>query len=453
MAWEFSTDPEFQAKLDWIRDFVEEECVPLDLLWPHLHHTPPPPWLKAVIEPLKQQVRDRDLWALHLTPDLGGKGYGQLKLGLVNELLGRSPWAPTIFGVNGPDTGNAELLAHYGTPEQKEKYLKPLLNGEIFSAFSMTEPQAGSDPSYFETRATKQADGSWVIKGDKFYTSNGPNAALLIVIAVTNPDVPIHNGASMFLVPAGTPGIEWVRNTGYMGHTPKPGEFTHPHVRYNNVRIPADHLVGNEGEGFKIAQTRLSGGRIHHAMRTVSVCNWALDMMCERALSRLAFGGRIADKQAVQQFIADSYAQIQMFRLFVLQTAWKIDNSHHTYTHEIRRDIAIAKTWAYKLHHDVLERAVHVHGALGCSDEMPLGRLWMEVPAQGVMDGPYEAHQTTAARQILKDYKPAPGLWPTEWLPAKMDAARRRYADALAVEAEQASEAGAPPSRLEVVPG
>ncbi|MGE0741781.1 MAG: acyl-CoA dehydrogenase family protein [Hyphomonadaceae bacterium] len=437
MAWEFSTDPEFQAKLDWMAGFVRDDIEPLDLLWPHLHHTPPPAWLKAVIDPLKAQTKARGLWATHLEPALGGKGYGQVKLALMNEIVGRSPWAPTIFGIQGPDTGNAELLAHYGTPAQKERYLKPLLEGEMFSAFSMTEPQAGADPSYFTTRARKLASGEWEIEGEKFYTSNGPNASLLIVIAITDPDVPVHKGASMFLVPSDTPGIEWVRYTGFMGHTPDVarGEFAHPHVRYNRVRIPGDHLVGREGEGFKVAQTRLSGGRIHHAMRTVSICKWALDMMCERALSRHAFGGPVSEKQAVQQFIADSYAQIEMFRLFVLQTAWRIDNGHEGYTHMLRRDIALAKTWAYKLHRDVVERAIHVYGALGCSDETPLARLWMEAPSQGVMDGPYEAHQATAARQILKDYAPSVGVWPSEWLPAKREAARARYAGALAAQA------------------
>ena len=168
MGWEFETDPEWQAQLDWVRDFVETEIEPLTLLWPHLHHTPPPPWLKAVIDPLKNEVRRRGLWACHLGPQLGGKGYGQVKLALLNEILGRQEWAPTIFGTQGPDTGNAEILAHYGTPEQKQRYLEPLLNGDVFSCFAMTEPHAGSDPREFRTRAVRDGD-DWIIDGEKFF--------------------------------------------------------------------------------------------------------------------------------------------------------------------------------------------------------------------------------------------------------------------------------------------
>ncbi|QTQ34680.1 Acyl-CoA dehydrogenase/oxidase [Aromatoleum petrolei] len=392
--------------------------------------------MRPVIDPLKARVKEMGLWATHLGPELGGKGFGQVKLALMNEILGAYNWAPTIFGVQGPDTGNAEVLAHYGTEEQKAKYLQPLLEGELFSTFSMTEPQAGADPSYLKTRAVRDGD-EWVINGEKFFASNASNAAFIVLLAITDPDVKVTKGASMFLVPTDTPGFEILRQTCVMGgeHDMDTEACTHPHVRFDNVRVPAENLIGAPGEGFLIAQTRLSGGRIHHAMRTIAICQRALDMMCERALSRSSFGSLISEKQTVQQAIADSYAEIQQFRLYVLYTAWQIDQAKE-YNSNIRRDIALCKTFAYKLHRDVVERAVHIHGALGCSNEMPLGRMWMEAPTQGVMDGPYEVHQATASRIILRDYRPSPGLWPTEWLPGKVEEASKKHAKALAEQAE-----------------
>jgi acyl-CoA dehydrogenase len=434
MSWEFSTEPEFQEKLDWMETFFREEIEPLDLLWLEYDHAPPPAWLKTVVDPLKQQVKDRGLWACHLGPELGGEGFGQVKLALMNEILGRSSWGwgPTIFGVQGPDTGNAEIIAHYGTEEQKERYLQPLLSGEVFSAFSMTEPHGGSDPKVFTTRAVRDGD-DWVINGDKFFTSNGNRAEFLIVMAVTDPEVSAYKGMSMFFVPADTPGIEIVRPTTYMGETPEVGQ-DHPHIRYNDVRVSADGLLGREGAAFEIAQIRLGGGRIHHAMRTVGVCNWAFEMMCERAVSRETQGSLLAEKQLVQQAIADSYAEIEQFRLFVLQTAWQIDEFGGT--RNLRKEIATAKNLAAKVSHDVLRRAVHIHGALGVSDEMPLGKLWMQAPAMEVMDGPTEAHISTVSKQILRDQVPAAGLWPSEWLPARLEAARAKHADTLRAQAE-----------------
>src|SRR3954449_12814474 len=306
MAWDFETEPEFQDELDWMSTFVEEEIEPLDLVFGGHEYEPPSPEVKAVIDPLKQQVRDRGLWAAHLGPELGGHGYGQVKLALMNEILGRSGWAPIIFGCQAPDTGNAEIIAHYGTPEQKAKYLEPLLAGEIFSCYSMTEPQAGSDPSLFETSAVRDGD-DWVINGWKFFSSNARTAAFLIVMVVTDPDVSAYEGMSMFLVPTDTPGLKIERHIGVMGESDEEG--MHALIHYDNVHVPADALLGGEGQAFAIAQTRLGGGRIHHAMRTIGLAQSALDMMCERALSRETQGSLLADKQFVQGYIADSYAQ------------------------------------------------------------------------------------------------------------------------------------------------
>ena len=437
MAWDFETEPEFEAQLAWMRSFVAEEVEPLDLLWPRFHHAPPPPWLRAVIDPLKQQVKDRGLWACHLGPDLGGKGFGQVKLALMNEILGRTRWGPTIFGCQAPDTGNAEILAHYGTSEQKAKYLQPLLDGEVFSAFSMTEPQGGADPTQFRTRAVREGD-EWIIHGEKFFTSNARNAAFFIVMALTNPDAGPYKGTSMLLVPSDTPGVVIERDVGTMGEE-LGAEGGHAYIRYDAARVPAENLLGDEGLGFVVAQTRLGGGRIHHAMRTVGVCNLAFEMMCERALSRETKGEALAEKQLVQQAIAESWAEIQQFRLFVLYTAWKIDRSG---TAAVRKEIASATIQAAKVLRSVVERSVHVHGALGVSNEMPLGYMWMLAPMMGIMDGPTEVHTVTAARQILKDFKPADGAWPSRWIPGALEHARAKHADALAAQAAAGAEEG-----------
>src|SRR5256714_1680517 len=295
MAWDFETDPEFQEKLDWIDQFLDEKVEPIDLVFPGLAYHPLEGKLRDLVDPLKREVRNAGLWACHLGPDLGGPGYGQLKLALMNEKLGRSSWAPIIFGTQAPDTGNAEIIAHYGTDEQKEKYLQPLLDGELFSSYSMTEPQGGSDPTRFTTRAEKDGD-EWVINGWKFFSSNAKTSSFLIVMVVTNPDVSAYQGMSMFLVPTDTPGVNIVRNVGLMGEA-RGHEGNHALIHYDNVHVPAENLLGGEGQAFAIAQTRLGGGRIHHAMRTVGMCQKAFDMMCERALSRETQGSLLADSQ------------------------------------------------------------------------------------------------------------------------------------------------------------
>src|SRR5207249_11164753 len=234
---------------------------------------------RKAIDPLKEEVRRRGLWATHLGPELGGQGYGQLKLALLNEILGRSHWASHVFGCQAPDTGNAEIIAHYGTPEQKERYLRPLLDGECFSCYSMTEPHAGADPTMFKTRAVKDGD-EWVLNGWKFFSSNARTSQFLRGMAVTDPDVSAYQGMSMFLVPTDTPGVNIVRNIGLAGEPI--GDGMHALIHYDNVRLPEESLLGGQGQAFAIAQTRLGGGRVHHAMRSVGQAQRALDMMCER---------------------------------------------------------------------------------------------------------------------------------------------------------------------------
>ena len=428
--WDFSTDPEFQAKLDWADHFVREEVEALDLLFP----SGGDPYdvknlaARAVLEPLQEQVREQGLWACHLGPELGGQGYGQVKLGLLNEILGRSYWAPTVFGTAAPDTGNAEILAMFGTAEQKDRYLKPLLDGRIVSSFSMTEPQAGADPKEFVCRATQDGE-EWVIDGEKWFTSNARYAEFLIVMAVTDADADPGRRLSMFVVPSETPGIEIIRNVATMEEREELDEGIHGYVRYNSVRVPADAMLGGRGDGFAVAQARLGGGRVHHAMRTVGKCQRALEMMCERALSRRTQGTLLGDKQAVQTYLADSAIELEQFRLLVLKTAWIIDNEPHG---AARTHIAMCKVAMAKVYHDIIQRALHLHGSLGATHELPLAEMWMRVPSLALADGPTEVHRTTVAKALLREHKPAPGLFPSEHLPPKREAARKRYAAVLA---------------------
>ncbi|MDE0655258.1 MAG: acyl-CoA dehydrogenase [Acidimicrobiaceae bacterium] len=421
MAIDFSVEPEFQAKLDWMDRFVTEEVEPLDL---YFRHTVSPfdrtnATANALVRPLQRRVQEQDLWACHLGPELGGPGYGQVKLALMNEILGRSLWGQIVFGCQAPDSGNAEILAHYGTVEQLERYLKPLLAGEISSTYSMTEPQGGSDPNYFTCRAVRDGD-EWVITGEKWFASNFRYSTFLIVMVITNPDVPVYRGSSMVLVPSDAEGLEVVTDVG-LGSEPL-GEGDHPHLRFNDVRVPAENLLGEEGSGFKIAQTRLGGGRVHHAMRSVGTAQRALDMMCERVLSRETKGSLIAEKQAIQHWIADSWVQIQQFRLQVLHCAWLIDTVGD-YA-KIRQHIAGVKVATPRVLIDVVYRAMHAHGSLGVSNLMPLAHMWMSGPVMGIADGPTEVHKDTIAKQVLKGYAPHDGLYPSMHLPTRIEAAR-----------------------------
>jgi acyl-CoA dehydrogenase len=426
MSWDFETEPEFQKQLDWIEQFVREDVEPLDYVLASPYDVRDPKRNKLV-RPLQAQVRKRNLWACHLEPELGGQGYGQLKLALMNEILGRSRFAPTVFGCQAPDTGNSEILAKYGTLDQKKRYLAPLLANEIVSCFSMTEPQGGADPKVFQTRAELRGD-NWVINGEKWFSSNARYASFLITMAVTDPDAPPYKRLSTFIVPMDTPGLDIVRNVG----VGQEGEGTHGYLRYKDVTIPKDHLLGPRGGGFVVAQTRLGGGRIHHAMRTVGQVRKAFDMMCERALSRTTQGSLLADKQMVQEKIADSWIDIESFRLLVLRTAWRIDK-YKDYL-KVRKDIAAVKAQMPKVFHDVAVRALQIHGSLGVTPEMPFVEQVMESFVMGLADGPTEVHKVTLARQILRDYKATPGLFPTAHIPALRDAALKKYANMIELE-------------------
>jgi acyl-CoA dehydrogenase len=426
MSWEFETDPKYARELEWVEDFVTNEVEPLEHVIRHAWDLSDPV-RQRLIPPLQQQVRERGLWACHLGPHLGGPGYGQVKLALLNEILGHTHAGPIVFGCQAPDSGNAEILAHYGTDDLKKRYLEPLLENEIVSAFSMTEPQGGSDPTSFVTRAELDGD-QWVINGEKWFSSHARFASFLIVLAVTEPDAPAHKRMSMFVVPSDTPGVEIIRNVGIYGHDEAEG--THAYVRYTDVRVPADHLLGERGEGFVVAQTRLGGGRIHHAMRTVGLVKKAFAMMCERALSRHTKGELLASKQLVQAMIADSWIQLEQFRLLVLRTAWRIDR-YNDYQ-KVRADISAVKAAMPQVLHDVAGRALQIHGSIGVSHEMPFAAMVLESFHMGFADGPTEVHKLALARQVLKDHKPTDDLFPTGHIPRQRALARERYADVLA---------------------
>ncbi|MGH3744852.1 MAG: acyl-CoA dehydrogenase family protein [Mycobacteriales bacterium] len=428
MSWDFRTDADYQELLDWTDTFVREQVEPLDLVLGTPYDKSDQQMVR-MLRPLQQQVKDKGLWACHLGPELGGAGYGQVKLALLNEILGRSRFAPSVFGCQAPDSGNAEILAHFGTDEQKARYLQPLLDGEISSCYSMTEPHAGADPTLFVTRA--ELDGEeWVINGEKWFSSNARYASFYVVMAVSDPDADPYRGMSMFLVPAETPGVEIVRNVGVGGEAE--GHGSHGYVRYTNVRVPADHVLGGAGQAFAIAQTRLGGGRIHHAMRTIAQVRKALDMMCERALSREVRSGRLATLGVVQEAIADSWIEIEQFRLLVLRTAWLIDETHDY--KRVRRDIAAVKVAMPKVFHDVAQRAMHLHGALGVSNEMPFAGMLLAAEVMGIADGPTEVHKVTVARQTLREHDAVDTLFPSGHLPTRRAEARAQLAEALELE-------------------
>jgi acyl-CoA dehydrogenase len=424
--WEFETEPEYQRDLDWAAQFVCEEVEPLQFVIPNALDRKNPLW-NELIPPLQQRVKERGLWATHLGPELGGPGHGQVKLALLNEILGGVPLAPIVFGCQAPDSGNAEILAHYGTPAHKDLYLQPLLNGEIFSCFSMTEPQGGSDPQEFSTTARLDGD-EWVINGEKWFSSNARYAAFLIVMAITEPDNPPYKRQSMIIVPANTPGVDIVRGLGHTGFQSR-DEGTHAYIRYEDVRVPRENILGGRGDAFVVAQTRLGGGRIHHAMRAVGMARRALEMMLERAVSRRTQGELLSKKQLVQEMVADSWVELEQFRLFVMHTAWRIDTLRDY--HAIRGDISGVKAAMPGVLHRIASRALQIHGALGLSEEMPFMAMIANAYHLGLADGPTEVHKLTLARSLLSGAKPVASVFPTMHIPAQREAAFVKYADVL----------------------
>jgi len=421
MAWDFSTEPEFEKKLAWMREFVREEILPLETL--DLSRDQ----YARITAPLKERVKEQGLWAAHLPPELGGGGFGQVKLGLMHEILGQSRFAPGVFGNQAPDSGNAELLAIGGSPQQKEQWMFPLLRGELRSSFSMTEPGAGADPTLLTTRAVLDGD-EYVINGHKWFSSNASAADFLIVMAVTDPDVSPYQGSSMIIVPVDTPGVNVLRDIPVMDHSSVTGQLEggHAEILYENVRVPRENLVGNPGDGFTLAQQRLGPGRIHHAMRWLGQSKRAFDMLCERAVSRYTHGSRLAEKQMIQDWVALSAAEMQAARLLTLQAAWTMDQVGAS---NARLEIGMIKYWGAKVLHDVIDRAIQVHGSLGFSGDLPLEQMYRAARAARIYDGPDEVHKATVATRILRGYEPREV--PTEHVPTREAAARRKFAQYL----------------------
>jgi acyl-CoA dehydrogenase len=426
VAWDFSTDPDFERQLEWMRSFVRERIWPLETLIDELGFD----GLLRALAPLQEDVKAQGLWAAHLDPELGGQGFGQVKLGLMHEILGTSPIAPLAFGNAAPDSGNSEILALAGTPEQKERYLHPLLAGDLKSAFSMTEPHsAGSDPTLLETRAVRDGD-EYVINGRKWFSSNGSIADFLIVMAVTDPDARRHQRASMFVVDTDTPGVNIVRDVATMEHPyDSYGRYgNHAEIVYEDVRVPASALLGAEGAGFLIAQQRLYPGRIHHCMRWLGVARRAFDMLCERSTYRVAHGSTLSGHQTVQNWIADSAAEMQAARLMTLHAAWRMDAEGVA---AARTDIAMIKYFGARVLHDVVDRALQAHGSLGYSTDLPLEAMYRYARAARIYDGPDEVHRSSVARQVLRGYEPPPDGVPSEHVPTRREAARRQFASLL----------------------
>jgi acyl-CoA dehydrogenase len=426
VPWDFSTEPEFQSKLDWMAEFVRGQIWPLETLLEELG------WegLERALKPLQEAVKSQGLWAAHLDPELGGQGFGQVKLGLMHEILGTSPIAPLAFGNAAPDSGNSEILALAGTAEQKERYLEPLLAGELKSAFSMTEPDsAGSDPTLLKTTATRDGD-QWVINGRKWFSSNASIADFLIVMAVTDPEARPHQRASMFLVDADAPGVNIIRDVATMEHPYDSfGRYgNHAEIVYEDVRLSDEALLGAQGAGFLISQQRLYPGRIHHCMRWLGVARRAFDMLCERSLYRYAHGSTLSGHQTVQNWIADSAAEMQAARLMTLHAAWKMDREGVL---AARTDIALIKFFGARVLHDVVDRALQAHGALGYSTDLPLEAMYRYARAARIYDGPDEVHRASVARQVLRGYEPPADDVPSEHIPTRREAARLQFAELL----------------------
>ncbi len=395
---ELAPPPGLDELRDRYRAFMEEHLYPVEA---ELDREDDPS--HRVMVELRAAARDSGLWAPHLPPEAGGTGQGFLVYAYLNEEIGRSVWAQLMFGCQAPDAGNGEILHLFGTPEQKERWLRPLVAGDVRSFFSMTEPDvSGSDPTGLKTRAVRDGD-EWVIDGRKWFSSGAEGAGFGIVMAVTDPDAEPHRRASQIIVPADAPGID-IRPVPIFGHAGR-GWTTHCEVDYDGVRVPVGNTLGEVGDGFRIAQKRLGPGRIHHVMRWLGQMQRAFELLCRRALEREAFGGPLAEKQTVQNWIADSAAEIQACRLMTLDAAHRIDAGD-----EARVEISLIKFFAARVLNDVIDRAIQVHGALGLTDRTPLATMALHARGGRIYDGPDEVHRMVVSRRILKEFKGG-GSW------------------------------------------
>ena len=393
----FATE-RLRSLLPQIQEFVETELYPLETtenLTKDFSHIEP------VLHEKRQLVKQAKLWGLHLPEADGGLNLTLCEFGQISEVLARSPFGHFVFNTQAPDIGNTELLHQYAPEHLKERYLTPLMRGDIRSCFSMTEPEfAGSNPTRMGTTAIKKGD-DYIINGHKWFTSSADGAAFIIVMAVTNPEAARHKQASQILVPMHTPGVTLVRNIPIMGHTGN-SWASHAEMRYENVRVPQSNLIGTEGAGFMLAQERLGPGRIHHCMRFIGIAERSFDLMCRYAVSReLEEGTLLGDKQFIQGFIADSRAEIDAARLLVLRTARHIDEQGAA---AVRDEISMIKFFTANMMLRVIDRAIQVHGALGMTSDILLSYWYTHERAARIYDGADEVHKVALARTILKSY-------------------------------------------------
>lgn len=381
--------------------FMEEYVVPAEAVYERqLAEADNPHELPPFMRELKEKARAEGLWNLFLAHGEWGAGLTNLEYAPLAELAGRSVIGPEVFNCSAPDTGNMELLALFGTPEQQDRWLRPLLAAEIRSCFAMTEPEvASSDARNIRTRITRDGD-AYVVNGHKWYTSGilDPDCRLIILMGVTDPDAPSYRQQSMLLIPRDTPGITVLRDLPMFGYTDRCG---HGDVLFEDVRVPVSSLLGGEGEGFALAQGRLGPGRMHYAMRAVGFAERALELMCRRTLTRTAFGGTLAEQGVVREWIARSRIEIEQLRLLVLKSAWLMDTSGNS---AARTEVAAIKVAALEVAHRVVDRAVQAHGAAGVSDDTVLARLYAITRALRIADGPDEVHLRTVARRELAKY-------------------------------------------------
>ncbi len=397
---DFAISDRMRTITGMINEFVDKELIPLE----HDFLTKDGKLLEPVLEEKRRMVKQMELWAPNQDKEYGGMGLNLVEHGLVSEALGRSPLGHYVFNCQAPDAGNMEILHKYGTEKQKEKYLRPLVEGRIRSCFSMTEVELpGSNPVMMDTTAVKDGN-DYIINGQKWYTTAADGADFTICMAVTNPEAPPHLRASMIIVPTDNPGFNLVRNIPVMGHAGS-GYFSHGEVLFQSCRVPQSNLLGPEGQGFAIAQERLGPGRIHHCMRWIGVCNRAFELMCRRVNQRMITpdGKTLATKQIIQAMVADSAAEIQAAKLMTLHTAWRIDNLGQK---AARVDISLIKFYVANVLQNVIDRALQVHGGLGMTDDTILAFFFRHERAARIYDGADEVHRMNVAKRILKEYEP-----------------------------------------------
>jgi len=400
---DFNPTPQVETLLERIKEFNEEHIFPVEMdllraLDEEVTVQTPRAYPDSLVE-LRERAKSEGLWNLFMPDERYGTGLTNWEYGMLCEEMGRSFVAPMVYNCSAPDTGNMEILAEHGTDEQKDRWLRPLLEDHMRSCFSMTEPEtAGSDPTGLATLAELDGD-EWVINGHKWFTSGAVGASLAIAMVVTDPDAAPHKRASMILVPTDTPGFNLIRPVPVMGHDGGPG---HCEIVYDDCRVPADSVLGERGAAFRIAQDRLGPGRIHHCMRAIGGAERAFEIMCRRANEREAFGGKLAEKQFVQDFVARSRMEIHGARLMVLHAAWKMDTEGKR---AARQEISMIKVVAANMFMDVLDRAIQVLGALGVSDDTPVASMWRQGRMLRIADGPDEVHKMVIALRELNRFK------------------------------------------------